>query len=74
MDAASGELIRKDATKLLVDGIILSRRICPDCGATMRETDRVTESGATFIWYECENANCEGQWLQKYDRQMDVTV
>jgi hypothetical protein len=66
--------IRKDAAKLLVDGILLSTRRCPDCGATMKETNRVSENGSIFIWYECENANCDGQWLQKYQRQMDVAV
>ncbi len=66
--------IRKDAAKLLVDGILSSTRRCPDCGATMKETGRVSENGSIFIWYECENANCDAQWLQKYQRQMDVAV
>jgi hypothetical protein len=75
MDALSSkEVVRNGATKLLVDGIILSRRTCPDCGAMMKETQRVVESGSTFIWYECENPNCDSQWLQKYDAQIGIAV
>ena len=75
MDATSSKgATRKDATKLPADGILLSMQKCPDCGAKMSETDRVVENGSIFVWYECENANCDGQWLQKYQRQMDVAV
>ena len=75
MDVRSGKnQMRRDATKLLVDGILSSTRICPECGSRMKEIERATESGSIFIWYECENANCDGQWLQKYQRQMDVAV
>ena len=66
--------MRKDATKLLVNGILLSTRTCPQCGSRMKEADRVHESGSIFIWYECENAKCDGQWLQKYQKRMDVAV
>jgi len=62
MDVTSSKgAIRKDATKLLVDGILLSTRRRHDCGAKMSETDRVVENGSIFVWYECENANCDGQ-------------
>ncbi len=75
MDLTSDkEPIPKDTTRLLVDGILLSRRTCPQCGSLMKEIERVIESGSIFIWYECENAKCDGQWLQKYQRQMDVAV
>lgn len=38
---------------------------CPDCGCLMTEVERVTESGYTFVWYECRQDNCNGQWLEK---------
>lgn len=40
-------------------------RVCPECGATMVEFDRVAEEGALFIWYACSQENCTGQWLAK---------
>jgi len=40
-------------------------RLCPECGATMVEFDRLTEDGAVFIWYACTREDCTGQWLSK---------
>ncbi len=40
-------------------------RLCPECGATMAEFDRLTEDGAVFIWYACTREECTGQWLSK---------
>jgi len=40
-------------------------RLCPECGATMVEFDRLTEDGAVFIWYACTQEDCTGQWLSK---------
>ena len=40
-------------------------QFCPECGATMVEFDKVTEDGATFIWYTCTREDCTGQWLSK---------
>ncbi len=75
MDVTSiNEPIPKDTTKLLLDGFILSRRSCPQCGSRMKEIERVTENDSIFVWYECENANCDGQWLQKYQRHLDIAV
>jgi hypothetical protein len=40
-------------------------RMCPECGASMAEFDRLTEDGAMFIWYACTREDCTGQWLSK---------
>jgi len=42
-----------------------SSRICPDCGSSMTEVDRVNENGFAYVWYECEQTECDGQWLEK---------
>lgn len=42
-----------------------TERICPECGASMVEFDRLTEDSAVFIWYACTRENCTGQWLTK---------
>lgn len=39
--------------------------VCPECGATMVEFDKLTEDGAVFIWYTCTREDCSGQWLTK---------
>jgi|GEM_PF-698976 hypothetical protein len=39
--------------------------LCPECGATMNEIDRLREGPWTFIWLGCARADCSGQWLQK---------
>jgi len=38
---------------------------CPECGASMVESDRRMEDGAVFIWYTCTREDCTGQWLTK---------
>lgn len=42
-----------------------SHPLCPTCGNFMAEADSVRENGFSFIWYECPDANCGGQWLEK---------
>lgn len=42
-----------------------AERLCPECGASMAEFDRLTEDGAVFIWYACTREDCTGQWLSK---------
>jgi len=42
-----------------------TERLCPECGASMVEFDRLTEDGAVFIWYACTRDDCTGQWLSK---------
>jgi len=42
-----------------------TERICPECGASMIEFDRLTEDSAVFIWYACTRETCTGQWLTK---------
>jgi hypothetical protein len=39
--------------------------LCPACGGVMEESDRVTENGSTYIWYDCPLPDCDGQWLDK---------
>lgn len=36
----------------------------------MVEFDKVTEDGATFIWYTCPREDCTGQWLSKKASRM----
>ncbi len=43
----------------------LSLVLCPACGAVMLEVDRLKEGGHIFIWFECSQKDCGGQWLQK---------
>jgi hypothetical protein len=47
-------------------------QLCPECGDKMTETERIFESGTTFVWYRCSDKNCSGQWLQKVPRQQPV--
>ena len=60
--------IEKSEIGLLVDGFFLTKRPCPQCGEKMREIDRVNENSFVFVWYECTNPVCDGQWLQKFTR------
>ena len=39
--------------------------LCPECGAEMKEIDRLIEGKRTYIWFECSRSDCDGQWLQK---------
>jgi hypothetical protein len=39
--------------------------LCPECGAVMKEVDRLIEGKRTYIWLECSKSDCNGQWLQK---------
>ena len=43
----------------------LNNRLCPDCGSSMTEVDKVNEDGFAYIWYECSQIDCDGQWLEK---------
>ncbi len=38
---------------------------CPICRNSMDEVDRVIENENLFVWYECMNVDCDGQWLEK---------
>ena len=38
---------------------------CPACGGMMRETDRVIENGSLYVWYDCPQAQCDEQWLDR---------
>jgi hypothetical protein len=46
----------------------LSEQYCPQCGADMKEVDRLNEGGTMFIWYECTEPNCNGSWIEKISR------
>ncbi len=43
----------------------VTTRLCPNCRGMMTEVDRVFENNAIFIWYECTDTRCGGQWLDK---------
>lgn len=47
-------------------------QICPECGAAMVESDRLSEEGAVFIWYACTRDGCTGQWLTKHAMRMSI--
>ena len=38
---------------------------CPECGGPMTEVDRRNENQALFVWLNCRNNDCDGQWLRK---------
>ena len=42
-----------------------ARLLCPECGSRMTEVDRLKEDGTVYVWYQCRNDTCKGQWLQK---------
>lgn len=39
--------------------------LCPMCRKTMTPVDSYEENGFFYIWYECGDVNCDGQWLEK---------
>ena len=39
---------------------------CPECGSRMTEVQRCNENRTVYIWYECIEHNCDGQWLRKH--------
>ncbi len=38
---------------------------CPECGSRMTEVQRCNENRIVYIWYECIEHSCDGQWLRK---------
>ena len=44
---------------------VFKKHLCPECGGVMSEVARVNENGFAFIWYECVQDSCDGQWLEK---------
>ncbi len=45
---------------------------CPECGAVMNEVERCTESGCTYIWFECSRTACDGNWLQRKSNSLCI--
>jgi hypothetical protein len=41
-------------------------QICPECGAAMKEADRLMQDGFLYIWYRCSRSYCSGSWLERY--------
>ena len=42
-----------------------NKRPCPECGGPMKEVDRRSENETLYVWLDCNQNNCDGQWLQK---------
>ena len=40
-------------------------RPCHECGGSMKEVDRRNENQTLFVWLNCSNNDCDGQWLRK---------
>ena len=53
-----------DSRRQLLEGLI-SKHFCPECGGSMKEVDKVNENDFEYIWYECNQPDCNGQWLEK---------
>ena len=58
--------ITESTPEVSSDIFYMTKRPCPRCRQKMTEMGRVNESGFVFIWYQCSEAGCDGQWLQKY--------
>lgn len=55
-----------DESRVVDEELTMNREeVCPECGASMIESDRRMKDGAVFIWYECTREECTGQWLTK---------
>ncbi len=39
--------------------------LCPKCGRTLHEVDRVVEKGSLYLWYECSGPECDERWFEK---------
>jgi len=44
---------------------VFNLHVCPECGVPMVEIEKIKEGGFLFIWYECKQDDCDGQWLEK---------
>ena len=42
----------------------VTKTLCPKCGYSMIESDRLREAEYTFIWFRCGKNDCLGQWFQ----------
>ncbi len=49
-----------------------SEQCCPECGAIMTEADRLAEGRALFVWYTCSRVGCDGQWLRKFAKDVQI--
>jgi len=64
MDIVEPQTIDRDA------GPCCPEQLCPECGATMAEKDRLAEGRALFVWYTCSRAGCDGQWLRRISKDV----
>jgi hypothetical protein len=39
--------------------------LCPKCGRTLHEVDRIAKRGSVYLWYECDGPECEERWFEK---------
>ncbi|HNY78774.1 MAG: hypothetical protein RBS72_14410 [Sedimentisphaerales bacterium] len=44
--------------------------LCPKCGRTLREVDRIAKRGSVCLWYECDGPECEDRWFEKVPARM----
>lgn len=57
------ETMTKKAIKVV--GGMIGYRLCPVCRKVMTPVDSNEENGFFYIWYECGDIHCDGQWLEK---------
>ncbi|MFI4910497.1 MAG: hypothetical protein ACIAQZ_02390 [Sedimentisphaeraceae bacterium JB056] len=41
--------------------------LCPVCYRPMFEAEKLIENESLFVWYECPDKDCHGEWLEKKD-------
>lgn len=39
--------------------------LCPQCQTPMKETYRTKENNFIYVWHDCPQPSCGGQWLEK---------
>ena len=44
---------------------------CPECGSPMDIDHSSHEGSCIFIWYQCPESECHGQWLHRVPSTAD---
>jgi hypothetical protein len=58
----NGELTRVENRVLFAMG---NGSLCPVCGGTLMEMERIQEYRFTYILYRCGTSNCRKEYLEK---------